>query len=187
VNRVAPGEHDNWLAPLYFTGKRKNGGYTLIPPLLTYTSTDGYGGFNLIGPMFCSWKGGSKCDARTAQDIDFGVAPFYFYGQDAETKYETIYKGYADLLMKGQPLPNITIGGYDKDMVQSTAFGAGATEKARNAAQARIAELRAGAPIFGGTVRDNEGKVVLNGIKGLYDPALEKMPYVVEGVVGSVR
>jgi len=38
-----------------------------------------------------------------------------------------------------------------------------------------------------GTVRDNEGKVVLNGIKGLYDPALEKMPYVVEGVVGSVR
>jgi len=90
VNRVAPGEHDNWLAPLYFTGKRKNGGYTLIPPLLTYTSTDGYGGFNLIGPMFCSWKGGSKCDARTAQDIDFGVAPFYFYGQDAETKYETI-------------------------------------------------------------------------------------------------
>jgi len=105
----------------------------------------------------------------------------------AETKYETIYKGYADLLMKGQPLPNITIGGYDKDMVQSTAFGAGATEKARNAAQARIAELRAGAPIFGGTVRDNEGKVVLNGIKGLYDPALEKMPYVVEGVVGSVR
>ncbi len=31
VNRVAPDENDNWLAPLYFTGKRKNGGYTLIP------------------------------------------------------------------------------------------------------------------------------------------------------------
>ena len=73
----------------------------------------------------------------------------------AETKYETIYKGYADLLMKKQPLPNITVGGYDKDMVQSTAFGAGANEKARNAATARMAELRAGAPIFGGTVRDN--------------------------------
>jgi basic membrane protein A and related proteins len=105
----------------------------------------------------------------------------------AETKYETIYKGYADLLMKGQPLPNITVGGYDKDMVQSTPFGAGANEKARNAAQARIAELRAGAPIFGGTVRDNQGKVVLSDVKGLYDPVLEKMPYVVEGVVGSVR
>jgi hypothetical protein len=90
VNRVAPGENDNWLAPLYFTGKRKNGGYTLIPPLLTYTSTNGHGGFNLVGPLFCSWKGGSSCDSRTAQELDFGIAPLYFYGQDAETKYETI-------------------------------------------------------------------------------------------------
>jgi hypothetical protein len=90
VNRVAPGESDNWIAPLYFGGKRKTGGYTLIPPLLTYNTTDGRGGFRLIGPMFCSWKGGSECDARTAQDLDFGVAPLYFYGQNAEAKYETI-------------------------------------------------------------------------------------------------
>lgn len=90
VNRVAPGEHDNWLAPLYFTGKRKDGGYTLIPPLLTYTRTDAAGGFNLVGPAFCSWKGGSRCDARTAEDIDLGVAPFYFYGQNEQTKYELI-------------------------------------------------------------------------------------------------
>jgi len=90
VNRVAPDENDNWLAPFYFTGKRKAGGYTLIPPLLTYTNTDGRSGFNLVGPMFCSWDGGGSCDARTAQTLDFGVAPFYFYGQDAEKKYEAI-------------------------------------------------------------------------------------------------
>ena len=90
VNRVAPGERDNWLAPLYFTGKRKHGGYTVIPPLLTYTKNDGYGGFNLIGPMFCSWKGGSHCDTRTAYDLDFGVVPFYFYGQNETKKYEAI-------------------------------------------------------------------------------------------------
>jgi len=90
VNRVAPDEHDNWLAPLYFTGKRKHGGYTLIPPLLTYTSNDAHGGFNLIGPMFCSWEGGQSCDTRSAQDIDLGIAPFYFFGQDAEKKYEVI-------------------------------------------------------------------------------------------------
>jgi hypothetical protein len=90
VNRVAPGERDNWLAPLYFTGKRKHGGYTLIPPLFTYTHTDAKGGFNLVGPMFCSWKGGSHCDARTAEDIDFGVAPLYFYGQNEQSKYELI-------------------------------------------------------------------------------------------------
>jgi hypothetical protein len=101
VHREAPGEHDNWLFPLYFTGKRKDGGYTLIPPLITYSHTNKEGGFRLVGPLFCSWKGGSECDARTAQDIDFGIAPLYFYGQNAESKYEVIpplfhYYGYDD-------------------------------------------------------------------------------------------
>ncbi len=101
VNRSFEDGNDNWLAPLYFTGKRKNGGYTLIPPLLTYTQSDGRSGFNLVGPMFCSWEGGRYCDARTAQNIDFGVAPFYFYGQNVEKKYEIIppllhYYGYDD-------------------------------------------------------------------------------------------
>jgi hypothetical protein len=90
VHREAPDEHDNWLAPLYFTGKRKHGGYTLIPPLLTYTHTDKDGGFNLVGPLFCSWKGGSSCDPRTAENLDFGIAPFYFFGAKAESKYEII-------------------------------------------------------------------------------------------------
>ncbi|HEY4158244.1 MAG TPA: hypothetical protein VGM29_09110 [Polyangiaceae bacterium] len=90
VNRSAPGETDNWLAPLYFTGTRKDGGYTLIPPLLTYTHKDAEGGFNLVGPLFCSWSGGDSCDTRTAQNIDFGVAPLYFYGQNLKTKYEVI-------------------------------------------------------------------------------------------------
>jgi len=90
VNRSAPGESDNWLAPLYFTGTRKTGGYTLIPPLLTYTNHDDQGGFSMVGPLFCSWKGGSSCDARTAQNIDFGLAPLYFYGQNVKTKYEII-------------------------------------------------------------------------------------------------
>ena len=80
VNRSAPGETDNWLAPVYFTGTRKGGGYNLIPPLLTYTNHNAAGGFNLVGPLFCSWSGGESCDTRTAQDIDFGVAPLYFYG-----------------------------------------------------------------------------------------------------------
>jgi hypothetical protein len=90
VNRVTPDGHDNWLAPLYFTGKHRNGGYTVIPPLLTYMRTDGRSGLNVIGPMFCSWQGSSSCDARTAEDIDQGIAPLYFFGQNAERKYELI-------------------------------------------------------------------------------------------------
>jgi hypothetical protein len=101
VNRVAPDETDNWLAPLYFTGKRKHGGYTIIPPLLTYLNTSGKSGLNIVGPAFCSWKGGARCDLRSSEEIDLGVAPFYFYGQDAEKKYEIIppllhYYGYDD-------------------------------------------------------------------------------------------
>ncbi len=90
LNRVTRDGHDNWLAPLYFTGKHGDGGYTLIPPLLTYTKTDGRGGFNLVGPLFCSWQGGSHCDTRSAEDIDLGVVPLYFFGQNAATKYEVI-------------------------------------------------------------------------------------------------
>ncbi len=35
AHREAPFEHDNWLAPLYFEGTRKDGGYLALPPLLT--------------------------------------------------------------------------------------------------------------------------------------------------------
>jgi hypothetical protein len=90
VNRVTKDGHDNWLAPLYFTGRRGDGGYTLIPPLLTYTRHSARDGFNWVGPLFCSWKGGSHCDTRTAEEIDMGVAPLYFFGQSAESKYEVI-------------------------------------------------------------------------------------------------
>ncbi len=90
VNRSAPGETDNWLAPLYFTGTRKDGSYALIPPLLTYTHSDASGGFNLIALMYCSWSGGPGCDTRTAHDLDLGVVPFYFFGQSYRHRYELI-------------------------------------------------------------------------------------------------
>ena len=67
----------------------------------------------------------------------------------AEYKWGTIYTGFAKLLAAGQPLPNVTFGGYDKDMVQSTPFGAAATDKCKTAvndaiagAQGRQADLR---------------------------------------------
>jgi hypothetical protein len=90
VNRRAPGETDNWFAPLYFTGTRPYGGYTLIPPLLTYLHDGKKGGFNLVGPLFCSWTGGDTCDTRTAKSIDLGIAPLYFHGQDEDSSYDFI-------------------------------------------------------------------------------------------------
>ena len=104
----------------------------------------------------------------------------------AENKWETVYKSFAISIGKGEKLPNTFFGGYDKDMVLSTPFGAGATEKARAAATAAIADLKAGKPIFVGPVKSNTGKLVIDKAYGLYDPYLDHMDYLIEGVIGSV-
>ena len=104
----------------------------------------------------------------------------------AENKWETVYKAFAADVGAGKKLPNQFFGGYDKDMVLSTPFGAGASEQARNAATAAIAELKAGKPIWTGPVKSNSGKVVLDKGYGNYDPVLEKMDYLVEGVSGTL-
>jgi hypothetical protein len=89
VNRVAPLESDNWLAPLYFFGERADGGYHIIPPLLTYMNRDAEGGFNLFGPGFCSWSQGASCFGE-AKEQDFGVAPLFFAGHDERSEYRLI-------------------------------------------------------------------------------------------------
>ena len=104
----------------------------------------------------------------------------------AELKWGTIYKSFAGMIAKGEKLPNMVIGGYDKEMVASSPFGAGASEAGRNAAMAAIADLRAGKPIFVGEVKSNKGKIVTSKDTALYDPSLETTDYLVEGIVGSV-
>ncbi len=104
----------------------------------------------------------------------------------AENKWETVYKSFATSIGKGEKLPNTFFGGYDKDMVLSTPFGAGAGEPARAAATAAIADLKAGKPIFVGPVKSNTGKLVIDKTYGNYDPYLDRMDYLIEGVVGSV-
>src|SRR5690606_15703419 len=90
VNRVAPQETDNWLAPLYFLGTRENGGsYQIIPPLLTYLNNDNDGGFNLIGPGYCSWEKGGGCFSSPV-NRDYGLFPLYFAGKTADTNYRLI-------------------------------------------------------------------------------------------------
>lgn len=89
-NRRTKKESDDWFLPLYATGRRAVGGYTIIPPLLTSLHATEKGGFNLLGLGFCSWKGGSHCDTRTAYDVDLGLAPFYFFGQNQRRLYEVV-------------------------------------------------------------------------------------------------
>jgi simple sugar transport system substrate-binding protein len=128
-------------------------------------------------------KRGVKSCGHNANQAD--LAPKGFI-TGAELKWETIYKSFAGMIAKGEKLPNMVIGGYDKDMVVSTAFGAGASEAGRNAAMAAIAELKAGKPIFTGQVKSNTGKVISDKDTGLYDPSLEHTDYLLEGIVGTV-
>ncbi len=104
----------------------------------------------------------------------------------AENKWETVYKSFAANVGAGKKLPNQFFGGYDKDMVLSTPFGAGASDKARNAASAAIADLKAGKPIYVGPIKSNTGKLVVDKSYDNYDPVLEKMDYLVEGVIGTL-
>lgn len=49
-----------------------------------------------------------------------------------------------------------------------------------------IADLKAGKPIWTAPVKSNTGAVVLDKGYGNYDPILEKMDYLIEGVAGTL-
>jgi basic membrane protein A and related proteins len=104
----------------------------------------------------------------------------------AEYKWETIYTMFADMLGKGEVLPNVVVGGYHNDMVRNTPYGAGATPEAIKAADAAIEGLKAQKPIYVGPLKDNTGKVVLDKTFENYDPVLDGMGFLLEGVKGSI-
>jgi len=75
VHREAPNEHDNWIAPILFQGHRKDGGYFHSPLTLTSSHWDEKGAFTIVGPYFRD---------RTLKDVDAGVAPFWFHGDNGD-------------------------------------------------------------------------------------------------------
>ncbi len=76
VHRETKDAHDNWLAPLYFEGARKDGGYFHAPLLLTTSHWNKESAFTLVGPYFRD---------RNGTDIDWGIAPFVFHGDNGDT------------------------------------------------------------------------------------------------------
>jgi hypothetical protein len=77
AHREAPNENDNWLAPLFFTGSRPDGGYFVSPPLLTYSQWGKDSAFTLVGPYFRS---------RSGTDTTLGAVPFVFHGNNGNTE-----------------------------------------------------------------------------------------------------
>ncbi|MBN8999747.1 MAG: BMP family ABC transporter substrate-binding protein [Rhizobiales bacterium] len=128
---------------------------------------------------------GVKSAGHNASQAD--LAPKGFI-TGAEYKWETIYKNYADLLAKGQPLPNFISGGYDLDFVQNTPYGAGATPEAIAAADKAKEDMRAKKAIYVGPLKDNKGNEVIPAgtSHAPYDPWIDQINFLVEGVQGSI-
>jgi basic membrane protein A and related proteins len=104
----------------------------------------------------------------------------------AEMKWSTVYDAYAKLIAKGDKLPNVNEGGFDKDLVKTSPFGAGASDAARKAVAETIEYLKADKPIFVGEVKDNKGNVISAKTLDLYEGSLWGTNYLVEGVMGSI-
>ncbi len=111
------------------------------------------------------------------------------YLTGAEWHWITPYKIIAEAALAGKPHPNFLRGGLKEDYVRMSPYGAMVPEAARKQADAVKAKMLAGQfSVFHGPLKDNKGKAVIPAGKSFAqtDIELEKMNYLVEGVVGSI-
>jgi len=111
------------------------------------------------------------------------------YLSGAEWNWLTAYQTMVDAAQSGKPHPNFLRGGLKEGYVRMSAYGAMVGEAARKNAEATKARMLAGSfAIFKGPIEDNRGRVVIAAGKALQqtDMELERMNYLVEGVLGSI-
>ena len=110
------------------------------------------------------------------------------YITGADYHWTGMFHGFTDAVMGGRPLPNFLTGGYDKDYVRSSPFGAGANPEAIAAATTAMAAMRDNAAIFVGPIRDNTGREVVPAGTTLtpYSDDLQRTDWLIEGVIGQV-
>jgi simple sugar transport system substrate-binding protein len=115
------------------------------------------------------------------------------YLTGAEWNWEAVYTNYAKLIKAGKKLsdggiPHLVRGGLKEGFVKLSPYGPAVSEEAKKDAEAAKAKFMDGSMvIFKGELKDNTGKVVIPAGTELKqkDPVLEKMDYLVEGVIGS--
>jgi basic membrane protein A len=110
------------------------------------------------------------------------------YLTGAEWNWEALYPRFLTMFASGQAIPNFYRGGLKEELVKVSPYGPKVTEAARKQADEYKAKLTSGGfVIFKGPISDNRGKtVVATGTqRGQTDPELEKMDYLVSGVIGA--
>jgi simple sugar transport system substrate-binding protein len=110
------------------------------------------------------------------------------YITGADYNWTEMFETFIETLQRGGTLPNFVTGGYDKDYVRSSPFGAGATHAAINAAKTAIEAMKNADAIFVGPIKDNTGKLVVPAgtTYGPYADELQQTNYLIEGVIGSI-
>jgi basic membrane protein A and related proteins len=117
------------------------------------------------------------------------------YLTGAEWDWTNVYGMYAKLIQSGKTLadggiPHIVRGGLKEGFVKVSPYGAAVGADAKKDADAAKAKFMDGSMvIFKGELKDNTGAVVIPAGKEMkqQDPELEKMNYLVEGVIGSTK
>jgi basic membrane protein A len=110
------------------------------------------------------------------------------YLTGAEWNWGKVYTDYVNLVREGKPWPHLVRGGLKEGVVKMSPYGASVTPKAKEAGDAALKKFMDGNfVVYKGPIKDNTGKVVIE--SGAEHPqtdiVLEKMDYLVEGVVGS--
>jgi len=110
------------------------------------------------------------------------------YLTGAEWNWEALYPKFVKMIAAGETIPNFYRGGFKEEIVKQSPYGEAVSAEARKHADDVKAKLTEGTyTIFKGPIMDNKGKTVISAgtERGQKDPELEKMDYLVEGVIGA--
>src|SRR6201996_8204485 len=110
------------------------------------------------------------------------------YLTGAEWNWEVLYPRFVKMFTSGETIPNFYRGGLKEEIVKVSPYGDMVTAEAKAKADEVKAEFMAGGySIFKGPIADNKGKTVIAAgtERGQQDGELEKMDYLVDGVIGA--
>lgn len=116
------------------------------------------------------------------------------YLTGAEWDWTSVYSKYAEMLQAGKTLmnggiPHLVRGGLKDGFLKLSPYGSAVTEEAKKDADAAKSKFMDGSMvIYKGEIKDNTGKVAIAKDQDYkqQDPELEKMNWLVSGVIGKV-
>jgi simple sugar transport system substrate-binding protein len=112
------------------------------------------------------------------------------YLTGAEWNWAKVYTDYVKWIQDGKTYPHLLRGGLKDGFVKVSPYGKAVPEAAKKKADAAKAKFMNGTMVvYKGPLKDNTGKVVIPAgtEEKQTDVALEKMDYLVEGVVGKTH